>query len=63
MSTAAHASAAVGESGATQRVRKWGPALVVFGIGIATWQWLLPLIGVERYLLPPLSDVLQAFWD
>ncbi|OFW75324.1 MAG: hypothetical protein A2Y55_01450 [Actinobacteria bacterium RBG_16_68_12] len=63
MSTAANASVAVGESGAGQRVRKWGPALVVFGIGIATWQWLLPLIGVERYLLPPLSDVLQAFWD
>jgi NitT/TauT family transport system permease protein len=47
----------------TQRIRKWGPAIVVFGIGIAAWQWLLPALGVERYLLPPLSDVLQAFWD
>ncbi|MCE3287071.1 MAG: transporter permease [Gaiellaceae bacterium] len=47
----------------TQRVRKWGPAAIVFGIGMALWQWVLPALGVERYLLPPLSDVLQAFWD
>jgi NitT/TauT family transport system permease protein len=45
------------------RARKWGPVLVVFGLGIVTWQWLLPLAGVERYLLPPLSDVLEALWD
>jgi NitT/TauT family transport system permease protein len=51
------------ERGLTQRARKWGPALVVFGLGLAAWQWLLPALGVERYLLPPLSDVLQAFWD
>jgi len=47
----------------SRRLRKWGPAILVFGLGIATWQWLLPAVGVERYLLPPLSDVLQAFWD
>ena len=52
-------------SSATRRGRsgQWGPALLVFGIGLATWQWLLPALGVERYLLPPLSDVLEAFWD
>jgi NitT/TauT family transport system permease protein len=47
----------------SQRVRTWAPALVVFGLGLAAWQWLLPALGVERYLLPPLSDVLQAFWE
>jgi NitT/TauT family transport system permease protein len=47
----------------SQRVRTWAPALVVFGIGLAAWQWLLPALGVERYLLPPLSDVLRAFWE
>ncbi|HJR93862.1 MAG TPA: ABC transporter permease [Gaiellaceae bacterium] len=47
----------------SQRLRKWGPAVVVFGLGLAAWQWLLPALGVERYLLPPLSDVLQAFWE
>jgi NitT/TauT family transport system permease protein len=46
-----------------RRLRKWGPAAVVLGIGVALWQWVLPALGVERYLLPPLSDVLQAFWD
>lgn len=46
-----------------RRARTWAPAVVVFGLGIAAWQWLLPALGVERYLLPPLSDVLQAFWE
>ena len=48
---------------AVDRGRTWGPALAVFAIGIVAWQWLLPLLGIERYLLPPMSDVLQAFWD
>jgi NitT/TauT family transport system permease protein len=46
-----------------ERSRRWAPVLAVFGIGVVTWQWVLPLIGVERYLLPPLSDVLEALWD
>jgi NitT/TauT family transport system permease protein len=43
--------------------RRWVPALAVFGLGMVAWQWVLPRLGVERYLLPPLSDVLSAFWD
>ena len=27
------------------------------------WQWILPWLGIERYLLPPFTDVLTAFWD
>jgi NitT/TauT family transport system permease protein len=50
-------------SGAARRARIWAPALVVLGIGIVAWQWVLPALGVERYLLPPLTDVLEAFWD
>jgi NitT/TauT family transport system permease protein len=46
-----------------RRARAWVPAIVVFGLGMVAWQWLLPLLGVERYLLPPLSDVLDAFWE
>lgn len=46
-----------------RRARKWGPAVAVFALGMIAWQWLLPLLGVERYLLPPLADVLRAFWD
>lgn len=41
----------------------WGPAIVVFAVGIAAWQWLLPALGVERYLLPPFSDIVSAFQD
>jgi NitT/TauT family transport system permease protein len=41
----------------------WGPAILVFAAGPAIWQWVLPALGVERYLLPPLSDVVTAFGD
>jgi NitT/TauT family transport system permease protein len=60
MSTLAQPTPRTG--GAARRARTWAPALVVFGIGIAAWQWVLPALGVERYLLPPLIDVLEAFW-
>jgi NitT/TauT family transport system permease protein len=46
-----------------RRLTHWLPALVVFGSGIAAWQWLLPAIGIERFLLPPFSDVVSALWD
>jgi len=60
----AYAQAAPGHTRAWgRRLRGWVPALVVLGLGLAAWEWLLPALGVERYLLPPLSDVLQAFWD
>jgi NitT/TauT family transport system permease protein len=36
---------------------------VVFGAGLVAWQWVLPWIGIERYILPPLSDVLTALRD
>lgn len=63
MSTLAGAAPRRSDREVGKRVRTWGPALVVFGLGMVTWQWVLPFLGVERYLLPPLSDVLQAFWD
>ena len=42
---------------------RWLPAILVFGLGLAAWQWLLPAIGVEDYLLPRFSDVLSALKD
>jgi NitT/TauT family transport system permease protein len=60
LSTVAHD---VRDFGAVGRLRAWLPALVVFGLGLAAWQWVLPWLGVERSLLPPFSDVVQAFWD
>jgi NitT/TauT family transport system permease protein len=48
----------------TERVREWLPAVVVFGLGLIAWQWLLPdVLGVEEFLLPRLSDVLRALVD
>jgi NitT/TauT family transport system permease protein len=44
----------------TRWLRTWVPAIAVFAVGLAVWQWVLPAIGVERYLLPRLSDVLDA---
>ena len=46
-----------------RRVGRWLPALAVFAFGLVAWQWILPALGVERFLLPPFSDVLNAFWD
>jgi NitT/TauT family transport system permease protein len=44
-----------------ERVREWLPAIVVFALGLVAWQWLLPdVLGVQEFLLPRLSDVLQA---
>ena len=49
---------------AAERVREWLPAVVVFALGLAAWQWLLPdVLGVEEFLLPRLSDVLRALVD
>ena len=46
-----------------RRAGRWLPALAVFGFGLVAWQWILPALGVERFLLPPFSDVVTAFWD
>lgn len=60
MSTTALAERPAGASLA-HRASRWLPAVVVFALGLAAWQWILPALGVERYLLPPFSDVVQAF--
>ena len=40
----------------------WVPALVVFFVGVALWQWVLsPLAG--KFLLPRPTAILRAFWD
>jgi NitT/TauT family transport system permease protein len=44
-------------------LQRWAPAVVVFGLGIAAWEWFLPAAGVERYLLPPFSDVMTTLRD
>ena len=46
-----------------RRPGRWLPAIFVFALGLAAWQWLLPAIGVEDYLLPRFSDVIAALQD
>jgi len=48
----------------TRRAQSWVPAVLVFGLGLAAWQWLLPdVVHVQRFLLPRFSAVATAFWD
>ena len=44
-------------------MRDWGPAVVVFALGIALWEGYTQLGDVEAFLLPPLSDILTTLWD
>ena len=47
-----------------ERARYWLPAVVVLGLGLVAWQWILPdLLHVESFLLPRFSDVLAALRD
>ncbi len=62
MTTLAHASTRRGRARG-QSAARWVPALAVFGLGLVAWQWILPALGIERYLLPPFSDVVSAFWE
>lgn len=46
------------------RARDWLPAIVVFALGIAAWQWLLPdALHVKSFLLPRFSAVMSTFWN
>jgi NitT/TauT family transport system permease protein len=44
------------------RLRRWGPALLVFVLGIAAWEGLVRGLDVQRFLLPPLSVILDTLW-
>jgi NitT/TauT family transport system permease protein len=63
MTTLAHEGSPGATGGLGRKVAYWLPAVGVFFLGLAAWEWLLPSLGVERYLLPPFSDVVDAFWD
>jgi NitT/TauT family transport system permease protein len=44
-------------------LRDWLPAVAVLGLGIALWEGLVVGLGVQRFLLPPPSDIVQTFWN
>jgi NitT/TauT family transport system permease protein len=41
-----------------RKVREW-----VFALGIAAWEGGTRGLDVERFLLPPLSDILRTLWE
>jgi NitT/TauT family transport system permease protein len=43
-------------------VRDWVPAVVVFLLGLAAWEFGVKALDVQNFLLPPLSDILDSFW-
>jgi NitT/TauT family transport system permease protein len=49
--------------GVGRRARDWAPAVAVFILGILAWEGLVRGLGVERFLLPPLSDIAETFWN
>jgi NitT/TauT family transport system permease protein len=44
-------------------LRDWIPAVAVLLLGLGLWEGLVAALDVERFLLPPPSDIVQAFWD
>lgn len=48
---------------AGRRAGLWLPAILVFAIGIAAWEWLVPAIGIDSYLLPRFSTVMRAYFS
>ena len=43
--------------------RDWIPAVAVLVGGIALWEGLVAGLHVQRFLLPPPSDIAQTFWN
>ena len=48
---------------ALRRAADWAPAAGVFILGIVAWEGLTRGLGVEEFLLPPLSDILSTLRD
>ena len=44
-------------------VRDWIPAVIVFLLGMAAWEFGVKALDVQNFLLPPLSDILETLWD
>ena len=46
-----------------RRLSDWGPAAAVFVFGIAAWEGLTRGLGVEEFLLPPPSSIVETLSD
>jgi NitT/TauT family transport system permease protein len=43
--------------------RSWLPAVGVLLLGLGLWEGLVAALNVQRFLLPPPSDIARTFWD
>jgi NitT/TauT family transport system permease protein len=44
-------------------IRDWIPAAVIFVVGLLAWEFGVKALDVQNFLLPPLSDILDALWN
>ena len=50
--------------GRTMRgARQWVPAVAVLLLGIGLWEGLVAGLDIQRFLLPPPSDIARTFWN
>jgi NitT/TauT family transport system permease protein len=42
---------------------EWIPALAIFVLAIALWEGAVAGLDIQRFLLPPPSDIVQTFWN
>jgi len=47
----------------TRQARQWLPAAAVLVLGLGLWEGLVAAFAVQRFLLPPPSDIVQTFWN
>jgi len=43
-------------------LRDWIPAVIVFLLGLAAWEYGVKALDIQNFLLPPLSDILSTLW-
>jgi len=46
-----------------RNTRQWLPAAAVLVLGIVLWEALVAGLNIQRFLLPPPSDIAQTFWN
>jgi NitT/TauT family transport system permease protein len=46
-----------------RRGREWIPAIAILVLGLGLWEGLVALLNVQRFLLPPPSDIGTTFWN
>jgi NitT/TauT family transport system permease protein len=46
-----------------RRAVDWGPPLLVFALGILSWQLLVVAFNVQEFLLPKPTEIARTLWD